>query len=261
MSINTTLAGLSTNQALNGPDGATDLPSSLDDAIRYALAFIAQIRDGAGIPTGMVATFIGNVAPTGWVKMNGALLSRVTYANLWAYAQAQGPVSEAIWAGGKFGAFSVGDGSTTFRIPDGRGLFLRGFDDGRGTDPGRVLGDYQAPTNQAHTHVLNDPGHGHSVSDPGHTHSGGTDVQGVHNHAQQVPQNVSDNDRGIGNASSFSLDSPVTLNSDGAHAHSLTINGALTGVSVVSALSNTSVASSGGEARPANIALPLFLKF
>lgn len=48
MSVNTTLAGLSQTAASNGPDGASDPPSSLDDAIRYALSFIAQLRDGNG---------------------------------------------------------------------------------------------------------------------------------------------------------------------------------------------------------------------
>jgi hypothetical protein len=48
LAVNTTLAGLSQTPASNGPDGATDPPSSIDDAIRYALAFIAQLRDGNG---------------------------------------------------------------------------------------------------------------------------------------------------------------------------------------------------------------------
>lgn len=48
MAVNTTLAGLSQTAASNGPDGSADPPSSLDDAIRYALSFIAQLRDGNG---------------------------------------------------------------------------------------------------------------------------------------------------------------------------------------------------------------------
>ena len=45
MSITTTLAACSTTPANNGPDGAVDPPSTLDDAIRSALSFIAQLRD------------------------------------------------------------------------------------------------------------------------------------------------------------------------------------------------------------------------
>lgn len=59
MSINTTIAGLSQNQALNGPDGTVDLPSSMDDAQRYALSFIAMLRDGAGFSTGALTTALG----------------------------------------------------------------------------------------------------------------------------------------------------------------------------------------------------------
>ncbi len=53
MGINTTLAGLSTNPALNGPDGSVDPPSALDDQQRYHGSFIAQLRDGVGFKLGV----------------------------------------------------------------------------------------------------------------------------------------------------------------------------------------------------------------
>lgn len=68
-------------------------------------------------------------APANHVKANGAALSRTTYA----------------WLFGKIGtAYGVGDGATTFNVPDLRGEFLRGLDDGRGVDTGRSLGSSQA---------------------------------------------------------------------------------------------------------------------
>lgn len=67
---------------------------------------------------GVIGFFAGSSAPSGYLKANGALVSRTTYATLFA----------AI--GTTFGA---GDGSTTFALPDLRGEFLRGWDDGRGT--------------------------------------------------------------------------------------------------------------------------------
>lgn len=84
MSINTTLAGLSTNPALNGPDGAVDPPSALDDQQRYHGSFIAQLRDGTGFSTGALATGLGytpvqqgtgtgqlpNVVKIGWSAAN-----------------------------------------------------------------------------------------------------------------------------------------------------------------------------------------------
>ena len=81
-----------------------------------------------GVPSGAVAHFAMNTAPTGWLKANGAAISRTTYAALFA----------AIGT-----TFGSGDGSTTFNLPDLRGEFLRGWDDSRGVDSGRAFGSAQ----------------------------------------------------------------------------------------------------------------------
>jgi len=103
-----------------------------------------------------------NSAPAGSVKVNGALLSRTSYAALWAYAQASGniEVSDATWssnatANGTNGKFSPGDGSTTFRIPDLRGDFIRALADGSSVDSGRGIGSFQADELKSHTHTYN----------------------------------------------------------------------------------------------------------
>ena len=70
-------------------------------------------------PAGQVAAYAMSAAPQGWLKCNGAAISRSTYSNLF----------KAIGT-----TFGVGDGSTTFNLPDLRGEFIRGFDDGRGVD-------------------------------------------------------------------------------------------------------------------------------
>ncbi|MEM5794749.1 MAG: tail fiber protein [Bacillota bacterium] len=80
------------------------------------------------IPAGAVQPFAMSVAPAGWLKCNGAAVSRTTYAALFT----------AI--GTTFGA---GNGSTTFNLPDLRGEFIRGYDDSRGVDSGRVIGSSQ----------------------------------------------------------------------------------------------------------------------
>jgi phage-related tail fiber protein len=85
----------------------------------------------------MVAYFARNTAPSGWLKANGAAVSRTTYAALFA----------AI--GTTFGA---GDGSTTFNLPDLRAEFIRGWDDGRGVDSGRAFGTWQGDQFGSHTH-------------------------------------------------------------------------------------------------------------
>jgi len=90
--------------------------------------------DGSAL-TGIVATASGAVSafaftsvPTGWLECDGSTVSRTTYSDLFT----------AI--GDTFGA---GDGSTTFAIPDLRGEFLRGWDNGRGIDASRALGSFQ----------------------------------------------------------------------------------------------------------------------
>lgn len=80
------------------------------------------------LPAGSLIYYAGSVAPAGYLKANGALLSRTTYAALFA----------AI--GTLFGA---GDGSATFNLPDLRGEFIRGWDNGRGVDAGRAFGSAQ----------------------------------------------------------------------------------------------------------------------
>ena len=90
-------------------------------------------------PAGAIITFAASTAPTGYLKCNGALLSRTTYSNLFA----------AIGT-----TFGVGDGSTTFALPDLRGYFPRGWDDGRGIDTGRTFGSAQADDIISHNHGI-----------------------------------------------------------------------------------------------------------
>jgi microcystin-dependent protein len=97
--------------------------------VSWTLAEIGAAPAAAGIPAGSVIYVAMNTAPTGFLKANGAAVSRTTFAALFA----------AI--GTTFGA---GDGSTTFNVPDIRGEFMRGWDDGRGIDSGRAFGSFQA---------------------------------------------------------------------------------------------------------------------
>ncbi|ABB56777.1 phage tail protein [Synechococcus elongatus] len=116
---------------------------------------VAQAIAALAVPAGVAIWVTGNTPPTGYIKANGALLSRTTYARLWAYAQASGNiVSDAAWTGGATGSYSTGDGSTTFRVPDLRGEFIRGWADGRSVDTGRAIGSTQADELKAHAHYL-----------------------------------------------------------------------------------------------------------
>jgi microcystin-dependent protein len=75
------------------------------------LAKLAAVVQNALLPAGAVQAFAMNSAPTGWLAADGSAVSRSTYAALFS----------AI--GTTYGA---GDGSTTFALPDLRGIFVRG---------------------------------------------------------------------------------------------------------------------------------------
>jgi microcystin-dependent protein len=79
----------------------------------------------------------GISVPAGFLKCNGALVSRSTYADLFS-------AISTIWG--------AGDGSTTFALPDLRGEFIRGYDDARGIDSGRVFASLQTDLVKAHNH-------------------------------------------------------------------------------------------------------------
>ncbi len=89
------------------------------------------------VPPGSILTFAGPGLPEGFLVCNGAELLRTVYSSLF----------EAIGT-----TYGEGDGETTFKIPDLRGLFIRGVDNGRGIDINRVLGSFQNDSFKSHQH-------------------------------------------------------------------------------------------------------------
>lgn len=86
----------------------------------------------------------GLTAPPESLPIQGQIVNRNDHKRIWAWAQATGRVvTEAEWTAGNKGAFSSGDGSTTFRFPDSRGVFIRPLDNGAGIDSGRANGSLQ----------------------------------------------------------------------------------------------------------------------
>jgi phage-related tail fiber protein len=148
------LPGLGTASALNVGTAANQVVQ-LDGTGKLPAVDGSRLTNVAvALPVGMCVHFPGNAAPTGFLPRNGALVSRTTFAALWAYAQASGNLaaSDAAWSANNWGQFSPGDGSTTFRLPDDRGEFIRGWDNGRGVDTGRTIGSWQADAFQGHVH-------------------------------------------------------------------------------------------------------------
>jgi phage-related tail fiber protein len=97
---------------------------------------------GLAAPIGSVVAWPRNTAPTNWLECSGQAVSRTTYATLFAIT---GTV------------FGVGNGTTTFNVPDLRGEFVRGWDNSRGVDSGRAFGSAQADELEAHTHLISPP--------------------------------------------------------------------------------------------------------
>lgn len=107
------------------------------DGARYCMTSPPATQTSGGGFVGQVAWTAAAVPPAGWLECNGELVSRTTYANLFATI------------GTTYGA---GDGATTFRLPEIRGEHIMGWDHGRGIDPGRALGSWQADQVKAHNH-------------------------------------------------------------------------------------------------------------
>lgn len=115
--------------ALRKDQNLADVPNKATARTNLDIYSRAEV-DQRG-PSGMVAHFARSTAPTGWLKANGAEVSRTVYAGLF----------NAIGT-----TFGTGNGVDTFNLPDLRGEFVRSWDDGRGVDSGRAIGTRQKGT-------------------------------------------------------------------------------------------------------------------
>ena len=141
------------NRAGDTMSGALLLPGfdpvAANEATRkaYVDAVVAAVTAAAN-PPGKVDAFAMSSAPTGWLFCDGSAVSRTTYAALFlAIGTAHG----------------IGDGATTFNLPDYRGMFLRGFDGGRGVDPGRAFASFQNDEIKSHGHTTDSKGGAGSI--------------------------------------------------------------------------------------------------
>ncbi|WP_151946586.1 phage tail protein [Aliarcobacter butzleri] len=100
---------------------------------------------GGSVSIGSIETFAGVAAkiPEGYLLCNGQEVSRTTYKDLFDVI------------GTTYGSTT----GTTFKVPDLRGEFIRGFDGGRGVDSGRTFGSWQKGTANA----ANDKYEGHGI--------------------------------------------------------------------------------------------------
>jgi Phage Tail Collar Domain len=125
----------------------------------YAIALTAQSPQANALcPPGSVMAYMGTTAPPGWLLCDGSAVSRTNYAALFAVIGT---------------ASGYGDNSTTFNLPDMRGVFLRGVNGTRsdgladpddnttyrinifpGGNTGNAVGSYQGDMFKSHEHNI-----------------------------------------------------------------------------------------------------------
>ncbi|WP_072130049.1 phage tail protein [Escherichia coli] len=97
-------------------------------SIKEVLNYLG-LGEGSALPVGVPVPWPSATPPTGWLKCNGAAFSSEMYPNL----------AKAYPAN---------------KLPDLRGEFIRGWDDGRGVDAGRALLNWQPHTILDHAHYM-----------------------------------------------------------------------------------------------------------
>lgn len=122
------------------PKAPTGAP--LDGGINIATQAYADASATAAaalvaFQTGMMALWPTAGAPAGFRECDGSHLSTTgTYATLFAVI-----------------GYTFGGSGATFWLPDMRGMFARGWDNGAGVDPARAIGSYQGDEFQDHIHT------------------------------------------------------------------------------------------------------------
>lgn len=102
------------------------------------------------LPSGAVIMHAGSSAPSGYLLCDGSAVSRTTYASLFAAIST---------------TYGVGDGSTTFNLPNTQGVFVKGVGSQTISSIAHsgTLGTTQNDQMQGHFHGVSDPTHGHNL--------------------------------------------------------------------------------------------------
>jgi microcystin-dependent protein len=178
--------------------------TQVDDAVTAAVA--------AAVPPGTVVDFAGTAAPDGWLLCFGQAVSRSTYAALFA----------------KIGtAHGVGNGTTTFNLPDLRGRVTAGKDNMGGTSANRLTalsgglnGDNLGEAGGAESHTLlvaQLPSHNHGVG------TLATSSAGAHVHAVAFNQSNANGNSALGGTNTAANETMTgAAQSAGAHTHAVT---------------------------------------
>ncbi|MEF8758323.1 MAG: phage tail protein [Candidatus Accumulibacter sp. UW25] len=254
---------------MQGPLTLTSTPPS-DPLHAASKAYVDGLLPFAsGLPVGAIMAFASALPPTGgFLLCNGQLVKRSDYPALFSVIGT---------------TFGVGDGSTTFAIPDLRNQFIRGRSASRtiGSAEGWAngahnhtitdLGHTHNTTDPGHTHTITDPGHVHTVSDPGHIHSV-SDPGHTHttSFSPSYGADGSGGDVRVNTVTAKATSSSTTGVSVLSHLTGLSVlskttgisnNSKVTGISVSSRVTGVTVNTAGGtESRPVNLAFDFYIK-
>lgn len=201
---NITTAMNATSAELNKLAGLATSQAELGHLVGVTSAIQTQIN--SLIPVGLITEFAGASAPSsGWLMCQGQAVSRTTFAALFAVIGT---------------TYGVGNGTTTFNVPDLRGVSPRGLDAGRGLDSGRALGSYQADSLLTHTHT------GTTTTNGAHNHGGLTSWRDLQGNAYTIAEtwNASGSADGIFQKFSGFTGSATPQNTDNSFAGRLYIN-------------------------------------
>lgn len=89
---------------------------------------------------GVVTYFATPTVPAGWLGADGSYQSSTAYPDLYKTL------------GTTYGPIKLEDNITKFKLPDLRGEFIRGWDNGKGVDAGRTFGTSQEDAFKSHKH-------------------------------------------------------------------------------------------------------------
>ena len=118
------LSAIANLSALGNVSGASAVPVAIDikdedamtsnsaTALATQQSIKAYVDSNAGIPTGTVSAFAGSAAPTGYALCDGSAVNRTAQAALFSVIGT---------------TYGIGDGSTTFNLPDLRGRVVAGL--------------------------------------------------------------------------------------------------------------------------------------
>jgi microcystin-dependent protein len=198
------------------------------------------------VPAGAVSAFAMSTPPAGWLECDGSAVSRATYSALFTAIST---------------TFGVGDGSTTFNLPDLRGEFVRGWANARAVDTGRAFGSTQAEMIGPHNHTASSASS--SSSSTSGSFSGTTASGGAHSHAMNPSVLIGSETSGTaGVPNNTAIASPgTTLVTDTASAHTHTVSGSISASTSTTTTTTTTVNNnSGTENRVRNVALMYCIK-